>query len=362
MIKFLKDNDIDQKRRLRNILKFIGLAIILFFLSSICLFIYINRNDKIFVKYNESSYIDYKVFLKKNNFFDEDYLESNKQYIASLLDYIVADFNYKLSFENKDIEYKYLYKIEAVVNVLDKDTDNILYTNRDLIVEEKEVITTNKEVNIKESININYDKYNNLISEFVNVYDLTDATSILNINMYVKIIGLFDEEENSNGKESIISLSIPLTTKTIAIDLSDNLVNSEDNVLRCKSSDRSYLISLILGILFLLADLVLIMIIIIYIIKTRSYKTIYKRKLHKILNNYGSYIQSLDNDLSFEGYQLLEINSFEDMLEIRDTIRQPILMRENKDKTGVLFMIPNNAKILYIYRLRIIDIEKKQVK
>ena len=265
MINFWNNKEIDQKSRDRIVFRSIIVIILLFITSIVCFFIYSNRNDKVFVRYNESSNIDYKVFLKDNNFFDNDYLESNKQYISSLLDSIVAEFNYKLTFEDKAIEYKYLYKIESTVNVIDKYTDNILYTNSELILEEKEFITTKKEVNIKEHININYDKYNNLISEFVTIYDLTDANSVLNINMYVKVIGMFDDKNNSDENVSIISLSIPLTTKTIGIDLSDNLVNNEDNILRCKSFDNSYLIALILGILFLCIGLILGVIIIIFV-------------------------------------------------------------------------------------------------
>ena len=47
------------------------------------------------------------------------------------------------------------------------------------------------------------------------------------------------------------------------------------------------------------------------------------------------------------------------MLEIRDTIRQPILMKENKQKTSAYFVIPGDTKILYIYRLNVNDIQKE---
>ena len=46
------------------------------------------------------------------------------------------------------------------------------------------------------------------------------------------------------------------------------------------------------------------------------------------------------------------------MLEIRDTIKQPILMKENDDKTGAYFVIPSSTKILYVYRLKVSDIKK----
>ena len=92
---------------------------------------------------------------------------------------------------------------------------------------------------------------------------------------------------------------------------------------------------------------------------TRTAENIYERELKKILNNYSSYIQTMHNDFDFKEYQLLKIDSFSDMLEIRDTIRQPILMRENNDRTGAYFVIPSNTKILYVYRLKVSDIERE---
>ena len=47
------------------------------------------------------------------------------------------------------------------------------------------------------------------------------------------------------------------------------------------------------------------------------------------------------------------------MLEIRDTLQQPILMVENKKKDGVYFIIPSNTKILYTYGLKLSDIKKQ---
>ena len=53
------------------------------------------------------------------------------------------------------------------------------------------------------------------------------------------------------------------------------------------------------------------------------------------------------------------LNNFTDMLEIRDTVRQPILMKENETKTGAYFVIPTSSNILYFYRLKVSDIKRK---
>ena len=105
--------------------------------------------------------------------------------------------------------------------------------------------------------------------------------------------------------------------------------------------------------------LVGIIILIKFISDTRSAESIYEKELKKILNNYGTYIQVLGNGFCFNDYQLLKLDSFTDMLEIRDTIRQPILMKENYQKNSAYFVIPGDTKILYIYRLNVSDIQKE---
>jgi len=350
---------INQTKRRNIVFTFLCIIVVIFMLSLSCFLTYIERNKKHYVSYNETSNIDYRVLLKDNEFFNNNYLESNKQYIASLIDYITANFNYKLSLEEKDIEYKYSYRIEANVDVKEKGTSTSLYNKTEELLSTQEKTTTEKEVNIQEFININYNYYNNLIKKFINTYELKDIESTLNINMYVKVIGSCEDFEKNNQKESVMSLSIPLTTKTMSISLSDNLINNENNVMQCKNLYKNNFLFIVLGIILLIIDLSLIIITIRYIIKTRTAENIYERELKKILNNYSSYIQTLNNDFDFKDYQLLKLDTFTDMLEIRDTIRQPILMKQNKENNGAYFVIPSNNRILYVYRLKVSDIEKE---
>lgn len=108
-------------------------------------------------------------------------------------------------------------------------------------------------------------------------------------------------------------------------------------------------------------DIYLIVSLIRYVISTRTAESIYDNELKKILNNYRSYIKKINNQFDLSGYQVLKIDTFTDMLEIRDTIQEPILMIENKDKTGTYILIPSKTKILYSYGLKVSDI-KKQMK
>lgn len=350
---------VNQAKKRTTILFLVCATIITFMLSATFLYIYIERNKAYYVNYNETSNIDYKVHLRENEFFKNNYLDENKQYIANLINYITANFQYKLSLDEEDVEYKYSYKVEAEVNVIQKSTNNSLYTTTEEIVPETKKTTSKNNVVIKQQVDIDYNKYNELIKRFVNIYSLEDTTSVLNINMYVNAVGSCEEFVSNDEKKSVITLSIPLTTKTTAIDLSNNLVNSKNNVMQCKPKYSFTFIFLVLSIIFAITGVGIIVYIIKYDIQTRTAENIYEKELKKILNNYSSYIQTLNSDFDFSDYQPLRLDTFNDMLEIRDTIRQPILMREKYDKSGAYFLIPSSTKILYVYRLKVSDIEKE---
>ena len=115
---------INQTKRRNNVFNLIFGIVIVFAISFAFLFIYLKRSEKHYVTYDETSNIEYKVYLKENNFFEDNYLDANKQYIASLIDYIDSNFIYKLSLDEKDVEYKYSYRIEAVVDVKEKNSND----------------------------------------------------------------------------------------------------------------------------------------------------------------------------------------------------------------------------------------------
>ena len=60
------------------------------------------------INYIEKSNIDYKVYLKENNFYENEYLEKDKVYVASLIDKILIDFKYDFDIEKEnDLAFKY---------------------------------------------------------------------------------------------------------------------------------------------------------------------------------------------------------------------------------------------------------------
>ena len=311
-----------------------------------------NNTDTSMICYKENSDVDYKVFLKENEFYNDEYSKKDNQYIATLIDYIVADFSYDLEIFESDIKYDYKYRVEAEVNVEEKTTNKSIYNFKDVLVENKTFEgNEDKTVKIKEKVNIDYNKYNDLIKKFVTVYDLEEAISTLTINMYINIDGINGNFQRNTDDEYLVSLDIPLTTKTVGIDLNTNLIGCEDELITCETNKMQWIKYVV--IILVLFEINYISKLCKYMSKNRKPEDIYKLELNKIVSNYGSYIQKINNSFNMEKYELIMVDKFSDILEIRDTIQEPILMFEISEKLKTYFMIPSRNQILYTYELSV---------
>lgn len=349
----------NQKYRRNTITSYICILVILVILSMSFILLYAKSKEIKYVTYKEDSNIDYNVYLKENDIFEHNYLGKGNRYIASLIDYIDAMFEYNLSLDKDNIDYKYSYRIEATVNVKEKNSSQSLFNKTETIKSNTSANTNNQYIQIREKVNIDYNKYNDWTKNFVNLFELNDAESTLTINMYINVLSTCEEFEQNESKESVMTLSIPLTTKTMAIDISNNLINSDNNVMLCKTKNATIYLYILMSSIFVLIALLVTIKLFKFISESRTAENIYEHELKKILNNYKSYIQKVNTTFDLEGYQVLPIDTFTDMLEIRDTIGQPILMVESKQKNGAYFIIPCNTKILYMYCLKVSDIQNK---
>ena len=350
---------IDEAKKKRRVLLYSFLITIVSIFAILLALTSIKKGQTQYVKYKENSNIDYKVYLRENDFFRQKYLDKNSEYIASLIDYINADFNYNIALDEKGIDFTYTRRVDAIVEVYDQNGKKPLYKITEELLSDKSEKSNNKtSVNIAESVKIDYNHYNNLISEFKERYGLGNVNSTLIVRMHVSVKGDCNDLSETPDTETDISLNIPLTTKTMSIEMESDLVEGSDGLLVCKRSEP--VIIWWIGTAFLIIiDIVLAASLFLFIVRNRTAKDIYKRELKRILNNYHSFIQKINNDFKLTGYQVLKVDTFTDMLEIRDTIQQPILMVESKQKNGVHFIIPSNTKILYTYSLKEEEIRKE---
>lgn len=368
---------VDQTKRRKKIFSYCACLLIISIIAFSFFVVYVQKNKNYFVTYKEESGIDYRVYLKENSFFEENYLGNDSKYIASLIDFISANFEYSISMSEKNVDYRYGYRMDAVVSVTEKNSTKPLYTKtNELLNVENQYADGSQNVEIIQNIDIDYNEYNDMIKSFISLYGLDDVQSTLTINMYVDVIGSCDEFQDDSNNTSVTSLSIPLTTKTMEIDIKNNIVEADDGVIICNEANSFTIIYLVLFITTLLFGMFILYKLIKYVVDTRTAENIYDFELKKILNNYHSYIQrvsnkidlghehilQIDNQFIYKGCQFFRLEAFTDMLEIRDSINAPILMSSNSQNTATYFIILDvTNKAVYVYGLRINDI-KNQMK
>ena len=91
-------------------------------------FVYYRANQTYYISYDESGAVDYKVYLFENDFFEEEYLGKDQAYVASLIDDVKADFQYTLDMDADNVEYKYSYRVDTVLEIIDKKSGIALFS------------------------------------------------------------------------------------------------------------------------------------------------------------------------------------------------------------------------------------------
>ena len=335
-----------------TIMKMYMIATIGIVIGLLFIVFYLKESKLSVVAFNENSNVDYKVFLKENKFYDKEYLEKDNQYIASLINKVETKFNYNMDIPNR-FDYVYGYKIDALVEVKDVTNDNTIYKFQENLAEKKN-ISNSGNLKINDTVSIDYPKYNDLISNFKNTYELNNAKGTLKINMYLDFNGTESNSKTIKNKK-VASLELPLVENTISI----NKVNTNGSIKYDIGSVGVARVFLVFGILILITGLVYIVYIVYYSIKSRTAEMIYQKEIKNITTNYDSYIQKISDTYDIGTSQVIKIKTFNDILEIRDTLKQPILMLENERKNGTFFIIPATNSIIYVYALRLVDIEAK---
>ena len=313
----------------------------------------VQLNSKYYVSYSESGSINYNVFLKDNEFFEDEYLGKDQSYVASLIDKIIADFRYEIDMDTDDVNYRYSYTIKSRLEIIDTTSDVAIFNPEyELVNVQNQTQSSSKRLIIDETALINYNEYNDLANSFIDTYGLTSTKSNIVVTLDVDVLSSCDAFAGSSVDNYTSELRIPLTTKTVNIKMTSAVPGDQSSMIACvrgTGSEAFKTTAIVLGVV----DALMVLLLVAFIYLTRTPDVTYAARVKKIIGQYKSYIQKINNMFDTYGYQLIMVDTFDEMLEIRDTIQAPILMHENEDKTCTKFIIPTDSKLLYIYEIKV---------
>lgn len=304
-----------------------------------------------FVTYTESGKADYQVYLNNNEFYAEEYLDANHAYVATLIDEITATLSYDMHVNSSKASYEYAYFVDARLEILDKDSGAPLFDPVYALTGEKTETATGKTLSISEPVTIDYHEYNDLARQYVAAYDLSGTSSTLVVTLHVNVLSDCPDYADAEQGAYNVELRIPLNKTTLKITTATTVPTSESKVLSCNNGGA--LLFKILTAVLAVAAAVWGILLVRFIFRTRDRHIDYARRVSKLLSSYKSYIQRINNPFDVSGYQVLNVDTFPELLEIRDTLQMPILMFEDEDKTRSEFVIAAANGLLYRYEISV---------
>ena len=306
-----------------------------------------------YIEYKEQSNIDYKVQYEKNEYFTEEWIGKDQSYISSLVNGIAADFNYDFNMPSAEMGFNYTYRIDAKLLIANKDSGAPYFTVEDgLYPATNKVIKSASNLSIKESVLVDYSKYDEIARSFIDAYDIDNATSTLIVTLYVDVKTSAKQIKAGGESSYSTSLNIPVAEDTFNIHSTSSSPDGAVNHLTYKGAANRNVFKVI-GIVFACLSLAATALLLIFLHISKNEDITYAARIRKILSSYGSFIQRMEGEFDYEGYQIVMIKTFTELLGIRDTIQSPILMSENRDETMTRFFIPTNTRILYIFEIKV---------
>lgn len=294
----------------------------------------------------------YKVYLKPNDFFDTEYLDEGKTYITNLIDHIHIDYNYNIMFDKK-ISGKYNYYILATVEANKPNSPTNNYWTKEYVLTEKKEITVEEtsSYTISDSINIDYDAYNEQLNNFKKSMELS-LDGKLTISLIVDSDINVDE---SNFKLSDSrKLSIPLSELAVEASANSDIVNQEKQLLlnTDEKNDSKYVLFKLIGSCFTMLSILCIMCII-KIHKLVIQKNIYTYTLKKFLNTYDSIIVNVNTKPDTDGLNVINVSSFEELIDAHSEVRMPINYYQDENRNISYFILLNdNTAWQYVLQIK----------
>ncbi len=333
---------------LRICLKLVS-AIMLFIAAGIFLVISANSYKKSEVTYNESSTIDYKVCLEKNEHYKDECLNSGMEYLSAITKTIPVSFTYNALYTT-EVDYNYKYSIESTLKITKPEEENkVLYTTDEILLKEQVLKGNANVATISENIEIPFKKYNDYVNEYNNKYSL-NSDSHVEVALYI---------EENNKKKKIAGVVVPLSVQTFNV-VKEEISNTH---LPFSSSKEHYKkmsqIYSIVACILCLIGIIIIVRLIIYVLKSTTKKSEYEIKLNQILREYDRIIVQVENGNELIGdKRIIKVSSFLELLDARDTLEKPIVhVKVNNIKSE--FYVEDLDKA-YKYTMKESDFTKKQ--
>ena len=317
--------------------------IVLILFASACYLILetINFGKSEVVNYSETSSVNYKVCLKDNNYYDNNCLSEDMQYVSTLTDSIVASFNYSVELDS-EINYTLGYHVIATTKIHDKnDPSKVLYKSEDILVDRTDVSNKSSEISFDTNVDLEFKKYSDYVTEYNKKY-------FLNADADVEVALYLDEVDETRKVASIV---VPLTSQTYSIT-KDTISNLNEMVEVDMNTWNEYnSVCAVVATVLILISLFLLYKTTCLVVKVTAKKNKYQVKLSHILREYDRIIV-----VAKDGYEsnvekkVVKVASFYELLDARDVLEKPIIYSRINDVKSEFIVEDDDKLFKYVLK------------
>lgn len=304
----------------------------------------------------ENSYVDYKVYLKKNDFYEKNYLDKDMIYVASLIKRIDIKIDYLFNIEEKS-NVEFTYDVTGVLSITDTDGKNTFFEKEyELLPSTIENMKSGRQKYINKSISIDYDYYNNIANKFRSDYGIDTKSNLI---VYFKVKKKGDENNKFELKDdnSTMSLTIPLSEKAINIQMDYKAINKNAELYSAPSPVLTNYTDALISVALVGVATIFVIPLIKLLKNFRTKKSAYDKYIDKILNEYDRLIVETTTAPKNDVDNVIKVESFEELLDVRDNLSLPIKYYIINKHQKCNFYI-NHDKELYLLALKAVDFEE----
>lgn len=362
-LKKINFKNVDPKKIIVSFFLVIALVVQFSFLSYLFKAIMPESNasdENVIMSYTQQGNLDYRVYLKPNEFISNEYLEEGEAYILDLIDHVRITSLYSFNSTSKT-NVAGTNKLVATLKIYYKESSdksqNPEVVTKEQTLDEKVINFTDDKYSTLSSYDIYLDDYLKMVEEF-------QSKVKISIDAYLEI-SMENELSGSVGGASYdgnygTSLSIPLSESVVKIDSQKNDSKTEkiyeSDLVKTNKTVMSYIV---------IANVLTFIIICLLLRKLFMFtnKSEYERTLNKILKNYDDIIVNTSTILDVNKYKLIEIEEFKEILNLSRELLLPIMNYEvTKGKETWFYVIKDDILYRYVVSYEVLEKKKHEKK
>lgn len=303
------------------------------------------------LQYDVESYpLDYRVYYSENQFYFDEYIEANKTYVQEYVSKISADFSYSVKYNDKLTKgyYDYYVKAKLIAYTPGNEEDDLWIKEYNLSEPENVGVNNDSSYQIKKSVDIDYQMFKNDFESYRSVTGV-NASAKLVVELVVNNKGEYPDLDGFEYSSSV-KMEMPLSDSTFKIKtyLADN--EGTHRIVKINEQDHEKMYRQIIVILLWILTIFTTVVLLIVYRFNKNKTSYYERKLRKILLANDEVIVNVEKLPSLTSLSVVDVVSFEELLDAQREVRLPINFKEDKKKRTAKFVLIHD-NLAWVYTL-----------